>query len=313
VTDEAWAKNAIKDVLLSNLNEQRRKRRWGIFFRVLFFGYIFFLTFIYFQGQHKVSKTSTPKKEHVAQVDLLGSIMFGQLASAENLNYALDAAFSAPNAKGLIIRINSSGGSPVQSKIIYDKITSLKAKYPKVSVYAVIEDIGTSAAYHVACAADYIYASEASLVGSIGVMLDSFGFVDALDKLGVERRLFTAGTNKAFLDPFKPIDREQKEYINSQLKAVHKSFIRDVKAGRGNKLQDDGDIYSGLFWVGSRAKELGLIDAIGDTELVRKKVIGVDSVINYSRNKTFIELFTDRIANFVHRIVTSFKLAQLMA
>ena len=204
-------------------------------------------------------------------------------------------AFEDTNTRGVILRINSPGGSPVQSGYVYDEIMRLKGLYPNVKVYAVISDIGASGAYYIAAAADEIYADKASLVGSIGVISSSFGFVDALDKLGVERRVFTSGENKAFLDPFSPLKKTDKAFWQNVLSVTHKQFIAQVKKGRGDRLKSTSKVFSGLIWTGEQALEMGLVDGLGSTGFVAREVIGEENIVDFTLKRSPFEEFADRL------------------
>jgi protease-4 len=216
-------------------------------------------------------------------------------ASADNIAGSLRNAFEDKNTKGIILRINSPGGSPVQSGYVYDEIKRLRSIYPNVKLYAVISDLGASGAYYIAAAADEIYADRASLVGSIGVISSSFGFVDLMDKLGVERRLYTSGENKAFLDPFSKQKKSESEFWKKVLNVTHQQFIGRVKEGRGDRLKDDPSLFSGLIWSGEQALELGLIDNLGSTGYVAREIIGAENTINFTLKKDPIEQFIDKL------------------
>lgn len=260
--------------------EQRRARRWGIFFKFLTFAYLFALLGL-FMFDSEISPEVTPK-EHTAIIELRGAISADDEASADTIIWGLRNAFEAPKAKAVILRINSPGGSPVQSGYIYDEIKRLRIEHPQKPLYAVITDIGASGAYYVAAAADEIYADKASLVGSIGVVAGGFGFVDLMDKVGVERRLYTAGEHKAFLDPFSPSNRSEKEFWQSVLNTTHQQFIDQVKKGRGDRLKDDPKLFSGLVWTGEQALALGLIDGLGSSSYVAREIVQAEKLVDYT-------------------------------
>jgi protease-4 len=229
---------------------------------------------------------------HTALITLKGTISAGSDASSENIDAALEAAFSDPNTAGIVLQINSPGGSPVESGIIYRNIRRMRAAHPKIPLYAVIGDVGASGAYYIAASADKIYVDQASIVGSIGVIMDGFGFTGLMDKLGVERRVQTAGLNKAIGDPFSPQTDAQKQHIQQMLDQIHQQFIQAVKDGRGSRLHETPDMFSGLFWTGAQSIELGLADDLGDTDSVARDVIKAKDVVDFSVK----ESLTDRVA-----------------
>ncbi|HET7776834.1 MAG TPA: S49 family peptidase [Azospira sp.] len=231
---------------------------------------------------------------HTALVQLKGVIEAGGEASADKINAALRSAFEDKGTAGVILRINSPGGSPVQSGIINDEIRRLRSKYPDIPLYVVVEDVCASGGYYVAAAADRIYVDKASLVGSIGVLMDGFGFTSAMDKLGVERRLLTAGENKGFLDPFSPQDPKQKQMAQTMLAEIHKQFIDVVKKGRGQRLKETSDMFSGLVWTGARSIELGLADDFGTVNSVARDVLKAEKVLDYTQKENIAERFAKR-------------------
>lgn len=289
-SDREW--KLLEKLVLSVHSENRKQRRWTILFRLMTFAYLFALLFILLPGRMGIS---TPiGSDHVAVVDVSGVIAEGADASADMIVAGLRDAFEASASKAVLLRINSPGGSPVQSAYVYREIIRLRAKYPKKPVYAVIVDTGASGAYYIAAAADHIYADQASLVGSIGVIMSGFGFTEAIDKLGVERRVMTAGNNKAVLDPFMPQEASQQQHVQNMLNEIHLQFIAAVKQGRGERLITgrDEEIFSGLFWTGEKALELGLIDGLGSPGQVSRDVIGVEEMVNYTpRRHPLEELF----------------------
>lgn len=260
--------------------EQRRARRWGIFFKLLTFTYLFALMAIFFVGKDIAPEVKP--SAHTAIIEIKGPISADDEASADNIIWSLREAFKADNAKAVILRINSPGGSPVQSGYIYDEIKRLRSVHPDKPLYAVITDIGASGAYYIAAAADYIYADKASLVGSIGVVAGGFGFVDLMEKVGVERRLYTAGEHKAFLDPYSPSNSGEEQFWQSVLNTTHEQFVEQVRKGRGDRLKDDPKLYSGLVWSGEQALELGLIDGLGSSSYVARDVVKVEKLVDYS-------------------------------
>ncbi|TNC92236.1 MAG: S49 family peptidase [Thalassolituus sp.] len=271
----------IEKALLSAQAEQRTARRWGIFFKLLTFTYlIVVLALLRVPGG--ADRHASVSGEHAAIIEVNGPIAADQEASADAIVGALREAFDNPDVLGVILRINSPGGSPVQSGYVYDEIKRLKAERPDVPVYAVIVDLGASGAYYIAAAADEIYADKASLVGSIGVIGSGFGFTGAMEKFGVERRLYTSGEHKAFLDPFSPQKEDEKAFWESVLKVTHNQFIDQVKAGRGDRLADDPELFSGLVWTGEQALEYGLIDGLGSSSYVARELLGTEELENYT-------------------------------
>ncbi len=260
--------------------EQRRARRWGIFFKLLTFFYLFLLIGIMAGGLSTDLKPSSDK--YTGLVDLKGMIADGEEANADFLVSGLRAAFEAPGTQAVILRINSPGGSPVQSGYVYDEIKRLRGLYPNKPLYAVISDIGASGAYYIAAAADQIYADKASLVGSIGVVASGFGFVDTLEKLGIERRLYTAGDNKGFLDPFSEEKPKEVEFWKGVLTSTHQQFISKVMEGRGDRLKVTDQTFSGLIWNGEQALEMGLIDGLGSSGMVAREIVGAEEIVDFT-------------------------------
>jgi protease-4 len=274
--------------------EHRRARRWGIFFKLLTFTYLFALIGLFFYAQEPDVKLATAS-DHVAVVRVEGPIADGEKASADAIIWALRRAFENTRARAVILRINSPGGSPVQAGYVYDEIDRLQAKYPEKKVYAVITDIGASGAYYMAAAADEIYADKASLVGSIGVVSAGFGFVDLMDKLGVERRMMTAGEHKGLLDPFQPLQDAERQFWLEVLNTTHEQFIEQVRKGRGERLNENEQLFSGLVWTGEQALELGLIDGLGSASQVARERVGVESLVDYSAKPNPFEQLIDRL------------------
>ena len=274
--------------------EQRKSRRWGIFFKLLTFVYLFALLFI-FRAPLTGGLTTASVEAHTAVVEVNGAIASDTHASADNLAGALRRAFEAEQARAVVLRINSPGGSPVQAGYVYDEIVRLRDQNPDKRVYAVISDIGASGAYYIAAAADEIYANRASLVGSIGVVSGGFGFTGLMDKLGVERRLYTAGENKAFLDPFSEEEPVEVAFWQDVLENTHDQFIEYVRKGRGDRLNDDGRLFSGLIWTGEQALELGLVDGLGSTSWVARELVGEEELVDYTVQPSPFKQFTDAL------------------
>lgn len=284
----------LEKTLLAGVQEQRRSRRWGIFFKLLTFVYLFGALAL-FSPMLRLGQ-GEPSTGHTAVIDIRGMIADREEASADNVVGGLRAAFRDEQTRGVVLRINSPGGSPVQSGYIYDEIRRLREEHPDKKVYAVISDLGASGAYYIASAADEIYADKASLVGSIGVTAATFGFVDAMERLGVERRVYTAGEHKAFLDPFQPQNPEETRFWTDVLQVTHRQFIDSVLAGRGDRLQADKhpELFSGLIWSGEQALELGLVDGLGNTGYVARTVIGESSIRDFTVQQSPFERLAKR-------------------
>jgi protease IV len=278
-----WERYVIEKLAYGALKEQRAARRWGIFFKVLTFLYLTFLLLmvIDFRGLLMPGKASGGTK-HTAVIDLQGAIGPGSEASAEKLMDALNAAFKDENTAGIVLRANSPGGSPVQSGMVYDEIKRLRAKYPEKPIHSVVEEMCASGCYYIVAATDKIYANQASIVGSIGVLMNGFGFTGTMDKLGVERRLLTAGENKAILDPFSPPSDKHKAFAQDMLNDIHQQFIKAVKGGRGKRLKETPDMFSGLFWTGTKSMEMGLVDQMGSVDYVAKEVFKAEDKVDFS-------------------------------
>ncbi len=307
MTDEdkkdGWERNLLEGLALSSLKEQRRSRRWGIFFKSLTFIYLFVLLFLAMGWLGSGSVRLSDK--HTALVDLQGVISDDSVSSADNVIKGLQLAFEDQNTQGVILRINSPGGSPVQAGYINDEIRRLRGVYPDIPLYAVIADICASGGYYVAAAADKIYVDKASLVGSIGVLMNGFGFTGTLEKLGVERRLLTAGENKGFLDPFSPLDPQQSDHARVLLSEIHEQFISVVQEGRGDRLKDVPEIYSGIVWTGQKSIELGLADAMGSTEFVAREVIKAEYIVDFTTREGIAQLFAKRFSEVVLGVLTN--------
>jgi len=287
--DSNWERGVLEKLAFAAIREQRRSRRWGIFFKLLGFAYLTFLIVLLWPKGDGLTGG-----KHSALVDLTGVIQAKGSASADNITAALQNAFEDKNTQGVILRVNSPGGSPVQAGIIYDEIRRLRAKYPNVPLYAVVEDICASGGYYVASATDKIFVDKASIVGSIGVILDQFGFTGTMEKVGVERRVITAGENKAFLDPFSPLRPEDVKHAHELLDQVHEQFIEVVKKGRGKRLKESPEIFSGLMWTGAKSIELGLADGYGSVDSVARDVIKAEDIVDYTRRENVAERLARR-------------------
>ena len=276
-----------------SLSEQKKARRWGIFFKSVMFIYVLVILIGVLLSQG--GGNGGPTKPHTAIVYLDGVIAANEEASANTIISGLRAAFKNELSEAVILAINSPGGSPVQSGYVYDEIKRLREKYPEKKLYAVISDLGASGGYYIAAAADEIYADKASLVGSIGVTASSFGFVDTMEKLGVERRHFTSGEHKGFLDPFSPLKQDEKEFWNGVLKNTHEQFIRVVTEGRGDRLKEHDKLFSGLVWNGEQALEMGLVDGLGSAGYVAREIIQQENAVDYSQRPSPLEEFTKKL------------------
>jgi Periplasmic serine proteases (ClpP class) len=283
--------------------EQRRARRWGIFFKLLLALYILIFTLLYLPVEWGGGPLIGEK--HTALVEIKGVISPETEANADYIVSGLRAAFEDSNTAGVILRINSPGGSPVQAGYIYDEIRRLRGLYPEIPLYAVITDICASGGYYIAVAADKIYANKASVVGSIGVIMEGFGFVDAIKKLGIERRLLYAGENKGFLDPFSPLRQDEVEHTSKLLQQIYQQFIDTVRTGRGDRLKKDDKIFSGLVWSGEESLQLGLIDGLGSASYVARDVIGAEEIIDYTLHETYLDQFAKKLGATVTEILTS--------
>jgi protease-4 len=293
----AWEREVLEKLLGATLVEQRRARRWGIFFKLAFLAYLtpLLIAALGLWSSGMGMGKSAGAVRHTALVDVKGVIEVDGEASAEAINTALRSAFEDPRTAGVVVRLNTPGGSPVQAGMVHDEIRRLRGLRPELPVIAVIEEVCASGGYYIAAAADRIVVDKASMVGSIGVLMDGFGFTGAMDKLGVERRLLVAGRNKGFLDSFSPLTDEQRRLAQRMLDEVHQQFIEVVKAGRGERLKDSGEIFSGLVWTGARSIELGLADALGTVEGVARDEIKAETIIDFSAHENLAERLARRI------------------
>lgn len=285
-----WERATLEKLLFATVNEQRLARRWRIFTRLAWLTFFIVVTWLVMDQSGTSRAVSTP---HTAVVEIKGEIASGADASAELIVSALRGAFEDTGSQAVVLLINSPGGSPVQAGIINDELKRLKALHKK-PVYAVVEESCTSAAYYIAVAADRIYVDKASIVGSIGVLMDGFGFTGLMEKLGVERRLMTAGANKGFLDPFSPQTETQRVYAQAMLDQIHQQFINVVKAGRGTRLKETSETFSGLFWSGQQAIELGLADQLGSLDFVAREVVKAEDIVDYTRRENVAERLAKR-------------------
>jgi protease-4 len=298
--EHLWERRVITKLAQASLKEQKRARRWSIFFKFLVFAYITFMLYLFTEPDISKAKIA---KDHTALIELQGLIADGENASADNIVSALRTAFEDEKTRGVILRINSPGGTPVQAGYIYDEILRLREKHTETPLYAVVSDMAASGGYYVASAADEIYVSNSSIVGSIGVRMDSFGVVDAMEKLGIESRTLTAGENKALLDPFSPVNEKAVQHLQTMIDRIHQQFIDAVKKGRGDRLKETDDIFSGLIWTGDKAIEFGLVDKIGSASYVAREVIGAEDIVEYSVEQDVLERLVDRLGASTARIL----------
>ncbi|RKZ74300.1 MAG: signal peptide peptidase SppA [Gammaproteobacteria bacterium] len=304
-SNDNWERDTLNRLAFATLNEQRRNRRWRTFFIVLSFVYLFLISWplLNMNWDALFSATELSSDKHTALIEVQGIIASDTEASADNIIEGLRKAFKNDDTKGVIIRINSPGGSPVQAGYIYDEMKRLRQKYPDIPVYAVATDLCASGGYYIAAAADEIYADKATIVGSIGVLMNSFGFVDAMEMLGVERRLMTAGEHKGFLDPFSPMKNEDVIHVKNVLNDIHQQFIKVVKTGREKSLTakgkvtllDNPKLFSGLVWTGEQAIELGLVDGLGSSSYVAREIIKAEKIKNFTQKPNYLDRFAERL------------------
>lgn len=290
MSENNWERDVLEKLMLQTLKEQRVRRRWGIFFKLTtIFLVIFVIASI--KNLFLTESDGTPVQAHTAMIEIKGTIEASGNASAGNIIKALNKAYEEPMATGVILKINSPGGSPVQAGMIYDEIRRLRKVHPDKPLYVVVEELCASGGYYIAAAADRIYVDKASIVGSIGVMINGFGMTGLMDKLGIERRLLTAGEYKGFLDPFSPQTPQQVQYAQSMLNQIHRQFIEAVRAGRGERLKENREIYSGLVFLGPEAIRLGLADELGTVESVARDIIKSPEIVDYTEQ----EKLADRV------------------
>jgi protease IV len=290
VEEPRWERQTLEKLVFAQLKEQQTARRWKNGIRL---SWLLLVVFVFWTLFHRGQPSADLNTEHTAVVEIKGEISDGADANAERIVSAMKSAFDESTAKAVVLLINSPGGSPVQAGIINDEIRRLKALHKK-PVYAVVEESCASAAYYIAVAADQIFVDKASIVGSIGVLMDGFGFTGLMDKLGVERRLMTAGANKGFLDPFSPQTASQKEHAQNMLNQIHQQFISTVKAGRGTRLKETPEMFSGLFWSGEQAVQMGLADKLGNLDFVAREVVKAEEIVDYTRHDNVAEKLAKR-------------------
>jgi len=300
--DDKWQKDIINRLAFAAINEQKRTRRWGIFFKSLIFVYLFMIFMVAYMPHEEGGNITLGK--HTALIQLNGIIASNTEAGADTIITGLRNAFEDEDTVGIILRINSPGGSPVQAGYINDEIYRLREKYPETKLYAVITDMCASGGYYIAAAADEIYADKGSVVGSIGVIMNGFGFVDSMKKLGVERRLYTAGKHKAFLDPFSKENPEEVAHIKTVLKDIHQQFIDVVKKGRGDKLKKDPNLFSGYVWTGEQSLQLGLVDALGSSSYVAREIIKAEKIVDFTPKPNYLDRFAERFGMAMAKVMT---------
>ncbi len=292
--EPGWEREVIEKLALAAITEQTRARRWGIFFKSLVFIYLIVLSGVALYP--KISQgIGGDSKDHTAIVNVVGMIAEGKEANADSIIDSLRNAVKDKHTKGIILHANSPGGSPVQSSYVYEEIKKIKKEHPNLPVYAVVSDICASGCYFIVSASDKIFVNPSSLVGSIGVLMDGFGFVDGMQKLGVERRLFTAGAHKAMLDPFSPSKEDETHYIQGLLNQVHQQFIGAVKAGRGDRLKENPDMFSGLVWTGEEGVKLGIVDGVGNQDYVAKELIGAETQVDFSQQEHLLDKIAGKL------------------
>ena len=302
-----WERDVITKLATASLKEQRRARLWGIFFKLLTFAYIT-VVIVLAMDWKGTGEGVVGGKKHTAMVEINGTIASGGDASADKVTASLQAAFKDRNTQGVVVRINSPGGSPVQSQAIYDEMRRLRKKYPDIPLYAVVEDVCASGGYFIAVGADRIYVAKSSIVGSIGVLMNGFGFVGLMEKLGVERRLITAGENKAMLDPFSPLDDKHKQYAEQLAKEIHEQFVAVVREGRGKRLKETPETFSGLIWSGEKSVQLGIADAIGSLDFVAREVVKAEEIVDFTQKENIAEKFAKRFGASIGTAIAEYAL-----
>jgi protease-4 len=298
--DATWQRNVIEKLATAALSEQKTARRWGTFFKGLTFSYLLILLLMLFGVFGDDKKTFDA---HTALIEINGVIQAGGDVTADAVMASLNDAYESKGTKGIILRINSPGGSPVQAGIINDEIRRQKKLHPKIPVYAVVEDICASGGYYIAAAADKIYVDKASIVGSIGVLMDGYGFTEVMKKVGVERRLMTAGENKAMLDPFSPVNPRHQELAQAMLDEIHEQFKTVVRQGRGARLKETPDTFSGLFWSGEQSIKIGLADAVGSADYVAREIINQEEIVDFTYQDDLASRIAKRIGASVSNTI----------
>ncbi|MDD2738407.1 MAG: signal peptide peptidase SppA [Methylomonas lenta] len=301
-----WERAVLEKLAFAAIDEQKKARRWGVFFKSITFAYlaIVLAMVIYPNFEAEIGVQS----QHTAVIDVLGMIAEGEPANADSIIEGLRDALKDKNTKGVILNINSPGGSAVQSAYVFEEIRRQKVKHPDMPIYSVVGDMCASGGYYIASASDKIYVSQASIIGSIGVIMNGFGFTNVMEKLGVERRLLTAGAHKAMLDPFSPENQQESKHMQTLLDQVHQQFITAVKLGRGDRLKETPEMFSGLVWTGEQGVNLGLADGFGSVDSVARDIIGTDETVNFTQNERLIDRLAGKFgASFAHAISTAIK------
>ncbi len=299
-----WERGVLEKLAMSAVEEQRKTRRWSIFFKLLMVAYLLAVGIMAFYP--KFSKGMGSDGNHTAIVNVLGVIAENEAANAESIIEGLRGALKDKNTKGVILNINSPGGSPVQSAYVYEEIRRLKAKNPDIPIYAVVSDICASGGYYIAAAADKIYVNQSSMIGSIGVLMNGFGFVNVMEKLGVDRRLLIAGKHKALMDPFSPVKAEQTQHMQTLLDEVHEQFIVAVRTGRGERLVETKDMFSGLVWTGAQGIKIGLADDFGSVDSVARDIIGTKKTLNFTPQEKLLEKLAGKLGASFGQALGSF-------
>jgi protease-4 len=287
-----WEREVLTSLAVAALKEQRRARRWSIFFRLSILAYATLLLALYVPADVVLLGKSEP---HTALVDVQGTITEGSEASAERVIAGLQAAFADDDTAGVVLRINSPGGSPVQAAYVNEEVKRLRSLHPDKPLYAVVTDMCASGGYYVAVAADQIFVNKSSVIGSIGVLMNAFGFVETMEKLGIERRLLTAGEHKGLLDPFSPMKADEVQHVKTILKELHGQFIDIVREGRGTRLKGGEELFTGLVWSGEKSVELGLADGVGSARSVAREVIGAENIVDFTPKHDYLDRFAQRI------------------
>lgn len=308
--DHRWQQTVLEKLATSALKEQRTARRWGTLFKILTFAYLFMLLFY---GMGLIGQNKALSGTHTAMIDIEGVIQAGGDVDADAVVSSLQTAFDDKGTKGVILRINSPGGSPVQAGIINDEIHRQRKLHPDTPIYAVVEDICASGGYYIAVAADKIYVDKGSIVGSIGVLMDGYGFTEVMQKIGVERRLLTAGENKAMLDPFSPVNPKHVEYAKTLLSEIHEQFKTVVREGRGERLQETPEVFSGLFWNGTQSIKLGLADAEGSAGYVAREVIKEENIVDFTYQEDFPSRLAKKFGAYLGKSISANALQELMS
>ncbi len=297
-----WEREVLEKLAMAAVTEQRRARRWGVFFKMLMFVYLIGVGAMAFYPQFEKGINESDK-DHTAIIDVIGVIAEGETASADNIIEGLRDALKNKKTKGVILNINSPGGSPVQAAYVFAEIERLKEKHPGIPIHAVVSDICASGGYYIAAAADKIFVNQSSMIGSIGVIMNGFGFVNVMEKLGIDRRLLIAGEHKALMDPFSPVREEEAKHMQTLLDDVHQQFIAAVRAGRGDRLDESGDMFSGLVWTGTQGIELGLADDFGSVDSVARDVIGTKKKLNFTPQERLLDKIAGTLgASFGHAL-----------